>query len=138
MSTTKNMQGTCLCGKVSVTSKLITEVEACHCGMCQRWGGGPYLSLHCGPDTKIDGADNISVYPSSDWAERGFCKSCGTHIFYRLKHSGDYAMPAGLFEDQTPFEFAEQIFVDRKPGYYEFANQTRQLTEEEVMKKYAP
>ena len=24
---------------------------------------------------------------SSAWAERGFCKNCGSHLFYRLKEN---------------------------------------------------
>jgi hypothetical protein len=36
------------------------------------------------------------------------------------------------------FEFTEQIFIDRKPAYYDFANQTVTLTEAEVLAKFAP
>ena len=39
--------------------------------------------------------------------------------------------------DGTGFEFKEQIFIDRKPSYYEFANQTENLTEAEVFAKFA-
>jgi hypothetical protein len=45
-------------------------------------------------------------------------------------------VPAGFFQDGTKFGFKEQIFVDKKPPYYEFANQTAQLTEAEVFAKY--
>ena len=30
------------------------------------------------------GADNLATYTSSDWAERGFCKICGSSLFWRL------------------------------------------------------
>jgi hypothetical protein len=44
---------------------------------------------------------------------------------------------AGLFQDGVEFEFTEQISIDQKPNYYEFANQTVNLTEAEVLAKFA-
>jgi hypothetical protein len=132
------MKGECLCGAVRIQSKINTEVEVCHCGMCRRWSGGPLLAIHCGTKVKIEGENNIQVFNSSAWAERGFCKVCGTHIFYRLKHSNEYAVPAGLFQKQQDLKLTQQIFIDQKPSYYEFSNKTRSMTEAEVFQKYAP
>jgi len=132
------MKGSCLCGAVSITAPDHDQVSACHCGMCRRWGGGPALAVHCGPDIEIEGAGNISTYQSSDWAERGFCSRCGTHLFYRLVGTGDYMLLAGFFGDDVAFSFGEQIFIDRKPDFYTFANETANLTEAEVFAKYVP
>jgi hypothetical protein len=132
------MKGTCLCGSVSIAAAEHADMTACHCGMCQRWGGGPLLSVHCGSDVKITGAEDVSVFKSSDWAERAFCSKCGTHLYYRLIPANEYIVPAGLFQIGTEFKFREQIFIDKKPPYYEFSNQTTQLTETEVFAKYAP
>jgi hypothetical protein len=33
--------------------------------------------------------------------------------------------------------FTEEIFIDERPPYYAFANETTQLTDEEVVRKYA-
>jgi hypothetical protein len=131
------MNGQCLCGKITIKTPDKTAIDACHCGMCRRWGGGPALGLACGTQVEIEGADHLSVYQSSDWAERGFCGTCGTHLFYRLLPTQDYFVPAGLFQDETGFEFKEQIFIDRKPSYYEFANPTVNLSEAEVFAKFA-
>jgi hypothetical protein len=54
-----------------------------------------------------------------------------------LLGSQEYFVPAGLFQDDTKFEFTEQIYIDRKPHYYEFKNQTVNLSEAEVLAKYA-
>jgi hypothetical protein len=132
------MEGKCICGAVSITANDATDVSVCHCGMCRRWGGGPLLAIHCGADVEIAGADDVTVFNSSDWAERGFCKGCGTHLFYRLKANNEYFIPAGLFQDQADFKIKGQIFIDKKPSYYEFANETPALTEEEVFELYAP
>ncbi|MCB1659020.1 MAG: GFA family protein [Pseudomonadales bacterium] len=132
------MEGKCLCGAVSIQAKENTVVEACHCGMCRRWGGGPFIAIHCGSDVKISGSDNITEFDSSAWASRAFCKNCGTHLFYRFKPANEYIVPVGLFQDQDGFEFKEQIFIDKKPSYYDFANKTQNLTEAQVFQKYAP
>ena len=130
------MDGHCLCGAVSFTCPETKEIGACHCGFCRRWGGGPFLAVHCGPAVEFKGKDLISVYASSQWAERAFCKKCGTHLYYRLLATGEYFMPAGAFES-TDFELASQIYIDNKPGYYSFANKTPMLTEQQVVEQFA-
>lgn len=131
------MIGHCLCGAVRFTSPEAREIGACHCGYCRRWGGGPLLAVHCGTNVAFEGADQITTYASSEWAERAFCKVCGSHLFYKLLATGEYFVPAGAF-DSTEFELASQIYIDKKPGYYSFANETAMLTEQQVIEKYSP
>lgn len=130
------MEGKCLCGAITLSTKQTSDVEVCHCHMCRQWGGGPLLAVHCGSEVEISGRNQLTVFDSSKWAERGFCSACGTHLFYRLKGSNDYSIPVGLFQDQNHFKMKEQIFIDKKPSYYEFANKTPVLTETEVFEKY--
>ncbi len=132
-------KGQCLCGAVKFRAKnMSNQVGVCHCGMCRTWGGGPLMAVGCGSDVEFDGEENITVYDSSEWAERGFCKICGSHLFYRLKETRDHEIPAGLFADQSRLVFELQVFTDYKPAYYSFANQTEEMTEAEVIAKYAP
>jgi hypothetical protein len=105
--------------------------------MCQRWVGGPVVSVGCTPETVFEGQDAIGVYPSSDWAERGFCKRCGSSLFYRMKSDGSYYLPVGLFDDTEGLTLANEIFIDRKPALYSFAEKTKQMTEAEVMAMFA-
>ena len=132
------MKAECLCGAVKLTAPDVSEVGACHCGMCRRWGGGPFLALHCGTEVSFEGQPKIKTYPSSEWAERAFCAECGTHLYYRLKATGEYFVPAGLFTEIPNATLRSQIFIDKKPGYYRFADETEKLTEAEVFAKYAP
>ena len=139
MSETLAKEGSCLCGAVHVhVAERAGQVGACHCGMCRKWGGGPLLAVDCGTDVSFEGEENISVYDSSDWAERGFCKKCGTHLFYRLKETRQHMLPAGLLDDSDDLVFDHQVFIDRKPSYYRFANETKDMTEAEVFAMYAP
>jgi len=139
MSDVMEGKGSCLCGATRFTAKSISnKVGACHCGMCRKWGGGPLLAVDCGTDVSFAGEESISVFDSSAWAERGFCKKCGTHLFYRLKESKQHIMPAGLFDDEGSFIFDEQVFIDEKPSFYCFANETNDMTGAEIFAKYGP
>jgi hypothetical protein len=130
--------GSCLCGKVVVTANTVNpEVHACHCNMCQLWNGGPTMSVHCGTDVSFTNEEHISVYKSCDWAELGFCKNCGSHLFYRSSDNGEYILQAGTFASDDDFELNQQIFIDEKPSYYCFANKTSDLTGAEVFAQYA-
>ncbi len=138
MSEPIEAKASCLCGAVTISAKNINpKVGACHCGMCRTWGGGPWLAVDCGTEVRFKGEKHISKFDSSEWAERGFCSQCGTHLFYRLKRTRQLFMPVGLF-DLEAFDFDHQIFIDKKPSYYSFSNQTKDLTEAEVFAKYAP
>ncbi len=131
-------KGKCLCGEVEIfVSNINTQVGSCPCRMCRRWGGGPLMTVDCGTDVSFTGEQHLTVYDSSEWARRGFCSKCGSHLFYLLKEDGRYFVPVGLFDSEEQFRFDHQIFIDKKPSFYSFANVTDNLTEEEVFAKYA-
>ena len=47
-------------------------------------------------------------------------------------------MPAGLFDsDEGALTFTTQVFIDEKPGYYNFANDTQNLTGPEIFAMFA-
>lgn len=132
-------KGTCLCCQTQINvTNLDKKIGTCHCGSCRKWGGGPLLAVDCGTEVSFNGEENISVFNSSDWAERGFCKHCGTHLFYRLKSNGQYIMPVGLFGDVEGLVFDHQIFIEEKPDYYQFANKTKNMTGAEVFAQFGP
>lgn len=139
MTTSKRYRASCLCGDVKLTvGSFDAHLGACHCNMCRKWGGGPFFAIDCGTDVQIDGEANVTAYDSSEWAQRGFCSHCGSHLFYRLKEGNQYIMPIGLFDEHPEVSFDSQIFIDEKPEYYAFANQTSFMTGAEVFAKYAP
>lgn len=129
--------GGCLCGAVRITAEHVdTEHSACHCGMCRRWAGGPFMAVKTGR-LDIQGEHNITAYASSDWATRGFCKTCGTNLYYYLKPADTYMVSIGLFDDSSPFRLVRELFIDRKPDGYAFAGDLPSMTEAEVFEKFA-
>jgi len=73
------------------------------------------------------------VFDSSEWAQRGFCSRCGTNLFYRLKGTGSYSIPVGLFPADTALEFKQEIFIDEKPAYFSYAENTEKFSGADVM-----
>ena len=123
--TQQRLNGHCLCGAVTVRgTPARPHVEACHCNMCRRWAGSMGLGIPCGDLVSFGGEEHIARYRSSDWAERGFCKKCGTNLFYRFIPANNYSLQAGLFDEVEDITLGEQMFVDEKPDYYDFAQDT--------------
>jgi len=132
-----DLSGHCLCGAVRVRANgLETAHHVCHCGMCRRWAGGPLFAAPAQSVT-IEGEENVQAYASSDWAERAFCRICGSGLYYRFKPENRYVLNVGLFDDADAFELAGEIYIDRKPAGYAFAGGHERLTEAEFLAKYA-
>ena len=131
--------GHCLCGQVEIqVATMSFQVGACHCDMCRRWGGGPFMEVNCGRDVSFNNDEQLKVFDSSAWADRGFCANCGTHLFYRIKATQEHMVPVGLFENNEDFIFENQVFIDEKPSFYSFSNTTECLTGAELFAKHAP
>lgn len=139
MSDTRERRGHCLCGAVRlIVKKAGSKVGACHCSMCRRWSGGPLMEIDGGNDVAFEGQEDITIFDSSPWAERGFCRKCGTNLFYRLKETGQHMILAGLLDDTDGLVFDSQVFIDEKPAYYCFANETKDMTGAEIFAMYGP
>ncbi len=139
MSDDRKATGRCLCGAVKI--KLTGDhgdVGVCHCSMCRRWGSGPNMAIDVGKDIEIEGSDHVAVYRSSDWAERGFCRDCGSNLYYRIVEVDHYFVCAGILDEPGGLVLTSQIFIDEKPGFYDFANPTKNMTGAEVFAMYAP
>lgn len=138
MSEQAPLSGQCLCGAVTLSGVTPPkEMSACHCATCRKWSGGPFLGFAASKDVVISGEDNISVYNSSQWAERGFCKQCGNHLFYRMKASGDYYLPAGMFDISPETPFAMEVFIDEKPENYSFSGERKCMTGPELFAAFS-
>jgi hypothetical protein len=104
--------------------------------MCRKWGGGPALGFSC-EEVEVSDPSQVATYPSSDWAQRAFCRQCGTHLYWQLQGRDLYFLTAGFFPGLTEVPFTEEIFIDERPPYYAFANDTTKLTGEEVFRQFA-
>jgi hypothetical protein len=78
-------QGGCQCGAVRYEFTVRPDNACiCHCRMCQKQFGnffGSFAGSHI-DDFRIT-RGTLSLFRSSDDAERGFCRDCGTPLTYK-------------------------------------------------------
>lgn len=114
-------KGSCLCGKVSYSvNGPLRPITACHCTQCRKQSGHFYAATAAhNDDLVIQGEDNLTWFHASSEAERGFCKTCGSALFWR--HSGEdfTSILAGSLDGETGLKIAKHIFVADKGDYYD-------------------
>jgi hypothetical protein len=138
MTSNEKLTGRCMCGAVQFSATTDDlKVGACHCDMCRRWSSGPFFEVTC-KAVVFQGEDKITRIRSSEWAERGFCGTCGSNLFYHIVDSDEYQIAAGLLDDQSDLHLTLQVFTDSKPSYYTLADKTETMTGAEVFAAFAP
>ena len=116
-----NKTGGCLCGAVHYeVDGPLRNVVYCHCGQCRKTTG------HFVAATAVDLAhlhvtedSGLTWYKSSDIAKRGFCKVCGSNLFWEPAHRKYICIWAGTVDGPTGLTSQEHIYVDDKGDYYE-------------------
>ncbi|ELU02717.1 hypothetical protein CAPTEDRAFT_96116 [Capitella teleta] len=131
----KEVHGSCLCGEVAFHGKAQqNSFGVCHCSMCRKWSGGVMMALPLGDSLVFDkGEDLVTYYRSSPWGERAFCSACGTSLGWRMASSKAMVVSVMSLDEAADFSMDFQIFVDCNPGTYEFANETKMMTEAQFM-----
>ena len=129
--------GHCLCGSIRFSaSNVERHHDACHCGMCRRWCSGPMFATTVG-EVSFSGEENLERYKSSEWAERGFCKRCGSHLFYFLVPANKYFIAVGAFDEPSIFTLSRETFIDYKPIGYDFAGDHQRWTEAQTIAQFS-
>jgi len=112
--------GGCLCGAVryEVTGPL-RDVVACHCGMCRRQTGSfVHATAARLAEFRITEALGLAWYRSSAAAQRGFCRLCGSSLFWQADGRPTVSIMAGSLDSTDGLKLAEHISVADKPTYY--------------------
>ena len=108
--------GRCMCGAVRFTATgALDAYRACACDMCRRLTGSKFYSVWVRRSSvEIEGADHIRTHQSSDWAERGFCGTCGSVLWYGPTDGRDaMGLSLGLFDDTDAMTFVEHFYADK-------------------------
>ena len=100
--------------------------------MCRRWGGAFYSALESRQFT-IHGEDNVAVYRSSEWAERAFCKTCGSNLWFKFLPTGNRSFSAGLFDSASSAKVEKEIFVDEAASWTCIGGEHPKMTGEEII-----
>ncbi|MHB2168796.1 GFA family protein [Alsobacter sp. R-9] len=93
--------GGCQCGAVRYAIFCEpTNPHVCHCRMCQKQFGSYFAPLASVPLAHFAWTRGTpGVFRSSDAAERGFCASCGTPLFFRYVDKERIAIALGSLDE---------------------------------------
>ena len=112
--------GSCMCGALHYqVNGPLRPIIACHCIQCRK-SSGHYVAATACPteDLHIDG-DTLQWYASSSEAERGFCRRCGSNLFWRQIGANSTSIWAGSIDGPTGLQIAQQMFANSKGDYYD-------------------
>lgn len=114
-------RGSCLCGAVRYEVRgPLRSVIGCHCTQCRKQTGH-YMAATAAKHEhfKIIKDEALRWYRSSDTVERGFCRVCGSTMFWQGKGRDYVAIAAGSVDGETGLSVAGHIFCGDKGDYYE-------------------
>ena len=123
--------GGCLCGGVRYEVKgPLRNIVNCHCSMCQKLHGnfGPHTKARK-VHIKITNSDGLAWYKTSDIARRGFCRECGSSLFWEPFDLEATGIIAGSLDGPTGLKTMGQIFVGEQPDFYEITDEHPQFQE---------
>jgi hypothetical protein len=116
--------GGCLCGGIRFTvTGPLRPVVNCHCGQCLQWHGN-FAAYTAAPWSQIElvGETNLQWFDSSSFARRGFCRRCGSSLFWERPNSGSVSIAAGSLDKPTGLETIRHIFTADLSDYYEITD----------------
>lgn len=121
---TETRRGGCLCGRVRYETRgPLRAVIACHCVECRRQSGHYFAATASADgDFSIAGGDHITWYEASDEARRGFCRHCGSVLFWKRHGSATTSILAGGFDEPSGLVPGHHIFCEEKGSYYEIGD----------------
>jgi hypothetical protein len=122
-------RGSCLCGAIGFeVAGDMPGPDACHCVACRKHSGHYFASTDVPRSAlTIRGEENLTWYTSSPKARRGFCRVCGSSLFWDPLARDWIGIAMGAFDGPSRTRLALHIFVAEKGDYYEIADGTPQF-----------
>lgn len=126
---TKITTGSCCCGAVEYKVKgPLRDVVNCHCRQCTKLNGnfGSHSKAH-NVNITITKDEGLSWYKISNYARRGFCRKCGSGLFWEQSQQDATGIIAGSLDSPTGLKTIGHIFVGEKSDFYEITDNRQQF-----------
>jgi hypothetical protein len=113
--------GGCQCGAVRyVVTGSPTGVGICHCRMCQKAGGAPFMAFGGVKGSEFEVSRGvIATFRSSEIAERGFCAQCGTPLTYRVLGRDRVSFTLGSLDRPGEVAPADQLAIEARLPWFD-------------------
>ena len=100
----------------------LEPVTACHCTQCRKQTGNYWASTtSADADLHFTRKDTLAWYRASDIAQRGFCRACGSTLFWKADGRDTTSICAGAIDGATGLKLEGHIYCDNAGDYYEIA-----------------
>ena len=123
------VKGHCLCGAISFEiDGPLSPPSLCHCSQCRRLHGAPGAYTSAPRSAyRISGEENLNWTATSSRAEQGFCRVCGSKLFWREIAGKDLSTSTldatmGSLEAPTGLKLSRHIFTRSQGDYYEIGH----------------
>lgn len=116
------IQGQCQCGQIRFETDATPQgASVCHCGQCRRQSGHLWASAFV-PKSDLRITGPVTWYDSSPAAQRGFCGTCGSFLFWHSHQEDTMSFALGALEMPTGLRLEKHIFVADKGDYYDISD----------------
>jgi hypothetical protein len=99
--------------------------------MCRREHGAGYVTWVGFDDQQVEltGSDSaLKWYESSSGAERGFCRSCGSSLFFRSRRwAGELHIALGCINDTIDRQPQANVFFDKHVDWMPIDDSLKQV-----------
>ena len=112
--------GGCQCGKIRYRAAALGRANLCHCRMCQRATGNAFAPLVTALEIDFEGTP--ARFASSSVAERGFCRECGTPLFYAPVGSDEVELMIGTLDDPDAVTPALHYGIESRVSWLHLAD----------------
>lgn len=128
MNEAEKHPGSCACGAIRFeVSGPLPGPDACHCTRCRKHSGHVFVSTDVPRATvRIEGEESISWYQSSEKVRRGFCRTCGSPLFWDPSGKDWIGIAMGAFDGPTGTKIAIHVHVASRGDYYEIDEDVEQ------------
>jgi len=114
-----NLTGGCQCGAVRyewVEKPAYSCV--CYCRMCQKASGQPFMGLTGGKIEHLKWTRGApSMFRSSNFVDRGFCRDCGTPLTYAFDGTGRISVTINSLDDPEAMPPTKQYGTESRVSW---------------------
>ncbi|SLN29387.1 Glutathione-dependent formaldehyde-activating enzyme [Roseovarius litorisediminis] len=127
-------KGSCLCGAVVFTVEGDMKPPiACHCRECRQQSGHYFAASETRRDAvKFTNDEGLAWYKASDFASRGFCRHCGSKLFWSRDGSPMIHVLMASLEAPTALKLSVHMWAGEKGDYYDIADGLPQVEGDDI------
>ena len=116
-----NLTGGCQCGAVRYEwTTRPSYSSVCHCRMCQKASGQPIMGFTGGKRAHLTWTrGQPAIFKSSNMAERGFCRDCGTPLTYAFEGTGRISVTINSLDDPEAMPPTKQYGTESKVSWFD-------------------